>query len=66
MEFNDEPSKTLIIYIKDSHYKYYDLYSLHLFNVDGDGFLSVLARDPSTGEESSVACFRNWDYFIID
>ncbi len=62
---NDFESKTLIVYIKDSHYKYYDLFISHLYEVK-ENHVIVYSRDPETGEERVKARFAIWDYFIIE
>jgi len=58
-------ARTLIVYVNDSHYKYYNLFVDHLYEIS-DSNLIVYSRDSSSGEEKTIACFRTWDYFIID
>jgi hypothetical protein len=58
-------SKTLIVYTKDSHYKYFDLFHEHIHEVC-DSDLLIYKRNTTTGEESLIAYFKTWDYFIIE
>ena len=58
--------RTLIVYTCDSHYKYYNLFSEHLYEVTSNSNLIVYQRDTATGDEKTVSHFRNWDYFIIE
>ena len=58
-------TKTLIVYIKDSHYKFYDLFNERVYTVE-DGDIIVYRINEITGEESIVARFKTWDYFIIE
>lgn len=59
-------SKTLIIYVNDSYYKYYDLFQQHLYEISDKKVLTVYTRDQRTGEESVKAMFRTWEYLIIE
>lgn len=65
-ENEEEISRTLLIYTKDSCYKYFDLFADHLYVVDEDGDIIVYSRDVCTGDESLIARFRNWDYFLVE
>lgn len=58
--------KTIIIYIKDSFYKYAGIYEDFQFNIDDLYHLEIFKRNKFTGEEFLVATFRNWDYFKIE
>jgi len=58
--------KTLIVYTRDSYYKYEELYSKHIFEVKELRVLYVYTLSKITGEEVLVACFNTWDYFIIE
>ncbi len=58
--------KTLIVYANDSVYKYNDLYLLHCYEIDENKILKVTRRNLQTGEERDFACFKEWDYFIIE
>lgn len=62
---NREESKTLIVYVLDSHYKFYGLYKERIFIVE-DGMLSVFKIDDITGQESNIAQFKTWDYYLIE
>lgn len=57
--------KTLIVYIKESYYKFPELYAKHVYSL-GDHMLHVFEVSKIDGEETLVASFRNWDYFIIE
>lgn len=63
---DDNYSKTLIIYIGDSHYKYYDLYIEHVYEITTTKTLIVYKRDRHSGEETICSHFNTWDYFIIE
>jgi len=56
--------KTLKVYCGDSYFIYHDLYSLHLFEI-GEA-LQVFKIDKVTGQEHLTACFKNWDYLLIE
>ena len=58
--------KTLIIYVQDSYYKYFDLFNQHLYEIDDKKVLTVYNRDLRTGEEMVKAKFNVWNYFIIE
>jgi hypothetical protein len=58
--------KTLIVYTKDSFYKYPDLFTLHCYEITEDKILKVSRRDLTTGEERENAVFKEWDYFVIE
>lgn len=58
--------KTLIVYTKDSYYKYNDIYLLHCFHVNENNILTVTRRNLETGEEKDFACFKEWEYFRIE
>ena len=58
--------KTLVVYVKDSYYRYPELYVDFLFYADKGGDLIIYSRDTSSGEEKVCARFKTWDYFIID
>lgn len=57
--------KTLIVYVKDSYYKFEDLYHKHLYVID-NGILYLYVRNEIDGSETVIASFRTWDYFLID
>lgn len=59
-------SKTLIIYVNDSYYKYYELFQQHLYEINDKNVLTVYTRDHRTGDESVKAMFRTWEYFVIE
>lgn len=61
-----EEMKTLIVYIKDSYYKFHELYKKHVYEITDVGLLKVYTLDPHTGEEVLEACFNQWTYFLID
>lgn len=61
-----EISKTLTVYHKDSYYRYHKLFDEKLYNVLEDGDLVIYERDPFTGNETLIARFRIWDYFLIE
>ena len=58
--------KTLKVYTSTSHQVYSRLYEEHLYEIDKDNLLTIIKRNTSTGEEVLIACFRNWEYFIIE
>lgn len=58
--------KTLVIYVRESYYKYYRLFVEHLYEIDENNILTVYTRNTRTGHEAERAKFRNWDYLIID
>lgn len=62
----EEISRTLLIYTGDSCYKYFDIFSEHLYIVDEGGDIIVYSRNLSTGDEVLIARFKTWDYFIIE
>ena len=59
-------SKMLIVNAGDDVYKYHYLYTNFLFEVNSLGHLTVLERDPNTGEEKLKASFREWSSYIVD
>ena len=58
--------KELIVYVKDSYYKYQQLFVDFLYEINVEGHFCVYERLKTSGEEKLVACFRNWDYFLIN
>jgi len=58
--------KTLIVYHNDSVNRFVSLYRDHTFNVNEEGLITVMRRNPADGEEHVCASFRNWDYYIIE
>lgn len=58
--------KTVIVYVKDSVYKYPGLHEYYTYFIDGDQSLTVYERNIVSGEETECAIFRNWDYFLIE
>lgn len=62
----DKPSKTLIVYAAESHYKYYDLFIEHIYEVNAMGHLIIYKHDGVTGEDAECAYFKKWDYFLIE
>jgi len=60
--------KTLIINIKDSVFKYQNIYTEYEFELSlpQKDILTIYKRDPITGYNTTIASFRHWDYFIIE
>jgi len=58
--------KKLIVYLKDSCYKYSPLFSRFLYQVDEKGYLFVWYRDSLSGKETDAACFKEWDYYFVE
>ena len=58
--------KTLVVYSKESFFRFPDLYKLYNYIYELDGALIVYTRCPSNGEEDEHAVFRNWDYYMIE
>lgn len=61
-----EVSQTLLVYTRESCYKYFDLFSEHFYEVAECGDIIVYVRDKCTGDERVMARFKVWDYFIIE
>ena len=57
--------KTLVVYIKDSYYKFEAIFDTHLYTLEGS-YLNVFQVSKIDGTETLVAVFRSWDYFIIE
>lgn len=57
--------KTLVVYINDSYYKFDDLFSSKIYSII-DNQLTVMQISKIDGSEHIIACFRNWDYFVIE
>jgi len=62
----EEFTRTLIIYQKDSYYRYYDLYLDNLYEIDSNNNLKIYNRCRTSGKETLRACFKTWDYFVIE
>jgi hypothetical protein len=62
---DEKGSKTLIVYVEGSFFRYYELYKEHLYELK-DGDLLVYCREQVSGEEWLTARFRNWNYFTVD
>ena len=58
--------KTLIIYTKDSHYKFHNLYEKYFYEFSPESMLCIYEKEICTGQENLVATFNNWDYFLIE
>ena len=58
--------KTLVVYHSGSINKFEEVFNLYTFSVEDSGELLVHRRDPHTGEESIKACFKSWEYFMIE
>ena len=63
---SEKVSKTLIVYCNESHYKYYDLFVEHLYEVTDAGHLIIYQHDTVTGDDAECAYFKKWDYFLIE
>lgn len=57
--------KTLVVHHGESYHKFEGAYSKFLFEIEGDVF-KLYQRDPHTGDERLYACFKDWDYFLIE
>jgi len=58
--------KTLVIFYKDSFWKFEEVPIKFLFTINDRGYLEIFKRNPNTGEESIHAAFQKWDYFLIE
>ncbi len=56
----------LIVYIKDSFYKFHRLWSEHTYELADNQQLTIYSISRISGEAKEKAIFRNWDYFIIE
>jgi len=53
------------VFIKDSFELFEDIPEKHMFDVSPEGLLRVYeVRDEDS--HSVKACFKNWDYFLVD
>lgn len=60
-----EQEQTIIVYAKDSVFKFKGLFVKYLWEIDERGCLMIMERGDQ-GVESIVSYFRNWDYFTIE
>lgn len=58
--------KTLTIYIKDSIFKYHNIYRDYTHICGEDNILRVFKRNTINGEEDEHAIFREWDYYLLE
>lgn len=58
--------KTLILHYDGSYHKFENIYDKLQFEIKEDKILYIYLRDPTSGEELLHACFKKWDYFIIE
>ena len=59
--------KTLIVYTKDSIFKYPNLFQDFSYEIDQYGLLRIIKQiRESQYEESEHAVFKNWDYCLIE
>ena len=56
--------KQLTVYTKGSTYKYYPLYSKYCFSVK-DRLLTI-EKILEDGRSTTLAVFREWDYFLVE
>jgi hypothetical protein len=61
-----EFTKTLVVYLKGSYFKYYDIFVDNLYEIDSKNNLNIYERCHQTGKETLKAAFKSWDYFIIE
>lgn len=58
--------KTLILHYNGSYHKFEGLYEKYVFEIKGDSMCYIYLRDTASGEESTHAVFKKWDYFLIE
>lgn len=58
--------KTLTLHYNGSYHKFEGLYEKYIFEIKGDSMFYIYLRDPNSGEESTHAVFKKWDYFLIE
>ena len=58
--------KTLTIYSKDSFYKYPGIFEDYTYLCNEKNMLMVYERDRITGDETTHAVFKEWDYYLIE
>lgn len=58
--------KNLCIYHKESYQKYNQLYTSYTFEIDETLILQIFKLSKTTGEPQLIACYKEWDYFMID
>ena len=58
--------KTLIVYAKESVFKYPYLFEDFTYICDDDKLLRVFFRDRDNGHEMEHAVFNDWDYYVIE
>ena len=56
--------KTLTVYVGDNYFRYHELFSMHLYELKD--VLSIYRRCRDTGKEELIACFKSWDYLLIE
>ncbi len=57
--------KTLILHHHDSYHKFEGIFSVYVFEIK-DGYFYIYWRDSLSGEETIHACFKDWDYFLVE
>lgn len=57
--------KTLVVYYGDSFYKYENLFNDYIYELVESTLLKIYSLDPHSGQETLIACFNKWDYFLI-
>lgn len=57
--------KTLIVYVKDSYFKFQDVRKDYEYFIDG-GILNVMKRNPITGGSTEHMIFNSWDYYLVE
>lgn len=58
--------KTLVIHHHESYHRFKGLYTNFLFQIEDNGRFNLYSRHPSSGEECLCACFKDWDYFLVE
>jgi|TARA_R100000501_G_C2611056_1_gene105657 hypothetical protein len=61
-----QATKSIVVYYKDSYYRYDGIFIDCMYQVQESGDLVVYHRDRVTGDETVAAWFRKWDYFLIE
>ena len=56
----------LIVYVKDSFYKFHRLWNEHTYELAANQQLTIYSISRISGEAKEKAIFRTWDYIIID
>ena len=60
-----EERRQLVVYIKDSMFRFPDVYGETFFETTDAGLL-VYEVNKISAEERVIAHFRNWDYLLIE